>query len=125
MGPASAGSFVGLPEHSAHVHRGEAFFGLDCRSPTEAAYLPVSEISPSTVEDYRKELMVSLSSARNLALRALQKAQSRYKDNYHRNVREFRPRVGDWVLVYFPHEDSGKNRKMSKLWHGPYRVTSR
>ena len=113
---------MGLPEHSAHVHPSFLLFGLDCRSPIEAAYLPVSEISPSTVEDYREELMVSLSSARNLALKALQKAQLTYKDNYDRNVREFRPRVGDWVLVYFPHEDSGKNREMSRSWHGPYRL---
>ena len=32
-------------------------FGLDCRTPTEAAYLPVTEISPTDVSDYREELM--------------------------------------------------------------------
>ena len=28
------------------------------------------------------------------------------------------------MLVLFPHELTGKNRKLSRPWHGPYRVTS-
>ena len=48
-------------------------FGVDCRSPTEAAFLPVNQVSPTTVEDYREELMVSLTSARELALETLQR----------------------------------------------------
>ena len=47
-------------------------FGVDCRSPTEAAYLPVSDMFSIEVSDYREELMVSLSSARNLALKTIQ-----------------------------------------------------
>jgi hypothetical protein len=31
-------------------------------------------------------------------------------------------RVGDWVLVRFPYEETGKNRKLFQPWHGPYRV---
>ena len=52
-------------------------FGLDCRTPTEAAYLPVTEISPTDVSDYREELMTSLTSARDLAAKAIRKAQAR------------------------------------------------
>ena len=33
-----------------------------------------------------------------------------------------RPRAGDLVLFQFPHKESGKNRKLSRPWHGPYRV---
>jgi len=30
--------------------------------------------------------------------------------------------LGDWVLIRFPHEESGKQLKLSKPWHGPYRI---
>ena len=33
-------------------------------------------------------------------------------------------RIGDWVLVRFPHEETGKQRKLSQPWHGPFRVVS-
>ena len=39
-------------------------FGLDLRTPTEAALLPASPLEPTDVEDYREELILSLSSAR-------------------------------------------------------------
>ena len=35
-----------------------------------------------------------------------------------------RLRVGDWVLVRFPAEETGKARKLSRPWHGPYRVVA-
>ena len=54
-------------------------FGVDLRTPTEAAYLPVSEHSAPAIEDYREELMISLSSARELAAEEIQRAQARYK----------------------------------------------
>ena len=31
-------------------------------------------------------------------------------------------RVGDWVLIRFPSDETGKQRKLSCPWHGPYRV---
>ena len=34
-------------------------------------------------------------------------------------------KVGDLVLVKLPHEESGKNQKLSRLWHEPYRVIQR
>ena len=64
------------------------------------------------VSDYREELMVSLSSARNLALKTIQGAQAKYKKAYDKNARGDRIRTGSWVMVYFPHEESGRNRKL-------------
>ena len=94
-------------------------FGVDLRSPTEAAYLPLTQSPSTTLEDYREELMVSISSARNLAAEMIQKAQTKYKSYNDQNARKTHIRVGDWVLVRFPHEESGRNRKLSKPWHGP------
>lgn len=34
-------------------------------------------------------------------------------------------KIGDWVLVWFPQEETGKLRKLSRPWHGPYRVIER
>ena len=87
--------------NTPHTSTGEKpsflLYGVDCRTPTEAAYHPVSDTCPSNVEDYREELMISLSSARELAASKIQKAQSRYKENYNRDqkTKESALRIGD------------------------------
>ena len=70
--------------------------------------------------------MLSVTSARKLAAENIQKAQAKYKKSYDRVMksRHTTLKTGDWVLVYFPQDDSGKNRKLSRPWHGPYRITS-
>ena len=100
-------------------------FGIDCRSPTQAAFLQVTDEPPVDVEDYREELMHCLSSARDLALKNIEKAQRRYKQQYDKKATEPSYRVGEWVLVKFPHEETGKGRKLSRPWHGPYRIVDR
>ncbi len=100
-------------------------YGVDCRSPTEAAYLPTDEVTPSDLEDYREELMMSLTSARGLAANSIQRSQQQYKKQYDKKTRERQPRIGSWVLIYFPQDESGRYRKLSRPWHGPYRVTSK
>ena len=98
-------------------------FGLDCRSPTEAAFLPTADINPTDVCDYREELMLTLSSARELAARNIQRAQKRYKDQYDKRTSTPDLRIGEWVLVQSPQDESGRLRKLSRPWHGPYRIT--
>ena len=39
-------------------------FGMDCRQPTEAAFMPQTSMDPVVVSDYREELVKVLSSAR-------------------------------------------------------------
>ena len=34
-------------------------------------------------------------------------------------------KVGNWVFVRFPEEETGKIRKMSRPWYGPFRVVAR
>ena len=100
-------------------------FTIDLRSPTEAALLPPDPISPCDGDDYREELMVSLSSARELAVASIREAQWRYKGQYDKGARVNNYRVGDWVFVKFPAEESGKNWKMSRPWCGPFRILER
>ena len=115
--------------NTPHTSTGEKpsflLFGVDCRTPTEAAYLPTTDVSPTDVGNYKEELMLSLSSARELAASCIRKAQDKYKRSYDRRVREVTMRVGDWVLVCFPQDESGRWRKLSRPWHGPYRIVDK
>ena len=100
-------------------------FGIDCRSPTEAAFLPTEPMEPIDVTEYREELVLSLSSARELAAANIKIAQKIYKHQYDKHAGPVNFKVGDLVLVKFPHEESGRNRKLSRPWHGPYRIVQR
>ena len=100
-------------------------FGVNCRTPFESALLPPSSLNPTDVTEYREELALSLSSARNLAAFQIQKAQSKYKKCYDRKAKPSKFKIGEWVLVRFPHEETGRMRKLSRPWHGPFRIVSR
>ena len=117
-------AYRNTPHDSTSEKPSFLLFGHDLRTPTEACFLPASPVYGGAVEDYREELMVSLSSARELAVEYIQKAQEKYKRNYDRRVStpSSPMKCGDWVLVHFPHEESGPNRKLSRPWHGPYRI---
>ena len=60
-------------------------FGLDCRSPTEAAFLPVEPSGPVDIAEYREEVVLSLSSARKLAAANIKVAQRNYKCQYDKH----------------------------------------
>ena len=122
--PALLWAYRNAPHDTTGEKPSFLLFGWDCRSPTEAALLPVTGTEPTTIEDYREELILTLSSARETALENIQKAQQRYKKSYDRRSDDYTYRVGDWVLIRFPSEETGRLRKLSRPWHGPYRVTS-
>ena len=100
-------------------------FGVDLRSPTEAALLPPESVEPCDVHDYREELILSLSSARELASDNMREEQKRSKERYDKKSVTKDIKVGDWTLVRFPQDESGKKRKLSKPWRGPYRVVEK
>ena len=97
---------------------------MDYCSPTEAELSPLPNQYETDVTAFRAELMESLSFARNLAAETIQQAQMKYKVQYDRKAKSDQYRIGEWVLVKFPSEESGKQRKLSRPWHGPYRVMS-
>lgn len=70
--------------------------------------------------------MISLTSTWDLAAKNIQKAQEHYTRSYDRRATYTTTvmRVGDWVLVYMPQDESGPHRKLSRPWHGLYRVIS-
>ena len=95
-------------------------YGIDCQYPTESAFLPPSDVDPLNPANCRQELMLALTSARELAAEAIRGAQNTYKRNYDKKRRITNYRAGDWVLIRFPQEESGANRKLLRLWHGPF-----
>ena len=115
-------AYRNTPHDSTREKPSFLLFGFDCRSPTEAALLPETPIGPTDVSDYREELIVNLSSARELAVEALQVARGKYKKQYDQRATPGSHKIGDWVLIKFPQEESGAQRKLSRPWHGPYRV---
>ena len=106
-------AYRNTPHESTGEKPSFLMFGKDLRTPTEAALLPVHHLEPNTVEDYREELTLSLTSARELAATSIRNAQQRYKRLYDQKAVKKNYQVGDWVLVKFPQEESGKQRKLS------------
>ena len=70
-------------------------------------------------------MILSLSTARRLAAEAIKGAQIRYKRTYDQRSKEVNYQLGDWVMVKFPQEETGRLRKLSRPWHGPYRIIDR
>ena len=108
-----------------HESTGEKLlYGMDCRTLTEATFVSPTESSVTYVTDYREQVAGALSTARSTAVKNVLKAQRRYKLQYNRKATSLNIQLRNWVLVCFPAEKSGKNRKLSRPWHGPYRVTA-
>ena len=107
-------------QNTPHESIGEKpSFLLNCQTPSEAALLPPAS---ATVADYREQLVLSLSTARALAVDSIKQAQEKYKRLYDRKSSPSHLKVGDWVFVRFPQDEVGKMRKLSRPWHEPYRI---
>ena len=118
-------AYRNVPHESTGEKPSFLLFGWDLQTPTKAAFLDPSKLTPSTAEDYRKEVMESLGSACKLVVDSIAKAQKRYKEMYGRNAEQVDFRIGYWIFIKFPAEETGRNRKLSNPWHGPYRILMR
>ena len=114
------------PHESTKEKPSYLLFGVDLRSPIEAAFLLPEELQGCTdISEYREEAALSLASARELAAANIEKAQQYYKHQCDRHTTAVNYRVYRRCSTKFPQEESGKNRKLSRPWHGPYRITQR
>ena len=110
--------------NTPHEATGEnLLFGVDCRPPTEAALFPSHPVEPGNITDYREEVVLSLSSARELAASSICRTQQKYKTTYNWKATSTHYQIGDWVLVKFPHEESGKSRKISTVYETVPRIS--
>ena len=97
-------------------------FGVDLKSPTEAALLPPQPTESVDLTDYHEELILSLATARDLAVQSIKAAQNHYKKQYDKRAKVVDMRVGYWVFVLFPQVETGKRRKLSRPWRGPFSI---
>ena len=98
--------------------------GMDCKIPTDARMLSPSPLQPAEMRDYHGEMPLSLWSGCQNAAQAIQAAQRRYKAHYDSKVTPANYVIGDWVLVKFSSEESGRMHKLSRQWHAPYCITN-
>eukprot|EP00731_Ephydatia_muelleri_P016111 Em0009g535a len=56
---------------------------------------------------------------RQLACKEIQKSQED-KPHYDKSSHVVQYQIGDWIMIGFSQDGSGKNRKRSRPWHGPY-----
>ena len=83
-------AYRNTPHESTGEKPSFLLFGWDCCSPTEATLLPVStKVTACSVEDYREELILTLSLAREAALDSVRTTQRRYKSQYDRRADDY------------------------------------
>ena len=124
MLPEVVWAYRNTPHASTHEKNLYLLFGINCRTPSEAAVLPPASVMPADLGDFREELTISLASAREIAASSIQQAQKKYKKNYDCRGTEKECQVGDWVLVKFPADETSRTSKLSRSWHGPYCVVN-
>ena len=80
-------AYRNTPHSSTGEKPSYLLFGMDCRTPTEAALLPPKPLRTTEISDYREEMVIALSSARALAMKYNQKSQRQYKQQYDNKLR--------------------------------------
>ena len=109
-----------------HESTGESpfflLYGRDARLPCEDVFSARRTPYQVDLDDYKTELTVGLAEAWRTAQDHLKKAQKGQKRAYDRQAKERKVQVGDRVMVLMPAEQTGKNRKLQRLYFGPYRV---
>lgn len=97
-------------------------YGRDARIPTATVLSHVRSPYLVDISDYKEDVMVGLSSAWQLAQENIKKGQFKQKKFYDQASKVVDIRPGDRVMVYMPSEKQGKDWKLSRPFHGPYRV---
>ncbi len=97
-------------------------YGRDPRIPTETVVSYVRSPYVVDLDEYKEEFLNHMSHAWKLALENIQKAQVTQKKSYDKKAREVDLKVGERVMVLMPSETQGKNWKLARPFHGPYRV---
>ena len=105
-------AYRNTPHESTKEKPSFLLFGIDLKSPTEAS--PPDSLTPTDLGSYREELMLSLSSARELAVASIQEAQRSYTSQYDKRANTVDFRLGDWVFV----QKKRRERNGNSLDHG-------
>ena len=96
--------------------------GREAKSPADLALIPPQDIS-DVVDVHLARIYSQLRLARTQARRNIQQAQLKMKLYYDQTSRNHPIRVGHLVWVFNPAMKKGLVKKLSSLWHGPFRLT--
>ena len=99
-------------------------YGRDPRLPTSSILGDVNPAYLVDMEDYKTEFLVSLSKAHKIALENIRKAQTKQKEFYDRHSGDNEFKVGERVMVYMPGDVTGKDWKLARPYHGPFRIAT-
>ncbi|KAM0727554.1 Retrovirus-related Pol polyprotein from transposon 17.6 [Formica fusca] len=73
-------------------------------------------------DDYAQELKGRLRATNQLAKKHVKEEKIKAKQQYDKNTREIKFKVGDKVLVYDETLRRGRSKKLESLWIGPYTI---
>ena len=83
--PGVSWAYRNTPHDSTNEKPSFLLFGMELRSPTEPILLPAESVEPADLSDYREQLMLSLSSARELVVNNIYYATlKKYKRQYYK-----------------------------------------
>ena len=88
--PRALWAYRNTPHESTKEEPSFLLFGMDLKSPTEAALLPPNSLDPIDLGSYREELVLMLSLARALVVASIREAQKKYKSHYNKKTQEYR-----------------------------------
>ena len=88
---------------------------------SDVSMLPPSGLTRS-VGVHRQRIITQVQLAREMATEHIQKAQVKMKPYYDQHSRDHPFEVGHKVWIYNPAVKPGLTKKLSCLWHGPYRL---
>ena len=94
------------------------------RIPTESALTQSRSRYAVDTDDFKLDLISSLSLAWKLAGENIKSSQASQKRFYDRSTQKPKLQPGDRVMVYMPAEQQGKAWKLSRPLHGLFSVLS-
>ena len=97
-------------------------YGRDPRLPTSATLCPTKMQANLNLQEYGLDIASRMSLAWETARKSIKKAQKRQKQYYDWKTKPPQFRVGDRTFLLKPAECTGNARKLTRHYHGPYRV---
>ena len=97
-------------------------YGRDPRLPTGTLLEQSRTTYLVDLDDYRTELVINLKKARELALKSIKEAQEKQRSQYDKQSSIQVYNIGDRVMVFMPSDVTGKDRKLARPYHGPFRI---
>ena len=76
------------------------------------------------LDEYKEDLLNNMATAWKLASENTKRAQVCQKKSYDKKSQEVDLKVGEQIMVFMPSDCQGKERKLTRPFHGPYHVVA-